>query len=109
MRRRVVLDECLPTQLTRELTTFEVQSAQRAGLAGMKNGKLLEAIAGRFDVFITIDGNLAYQQDLRDRLFGVVVLHAKSNRMPDLLPLLAELNAVIASITPGEVKEITFK
>lgn len=105
-RRRVVLDECLPAPLRHELGGFDVSTAQHAGLAGLKNGRLLAAIAGRFDVFVTIDGSLRYQQDLGGRLFGVVVIYARSNRMQDLVPLATALNAAIADVAVGQVVDV---
>jgi len=57
---RVLLDECLPKRLKRELAGHEVQTVPEAGWAGRENGELLQLAAGKFDAFITIDRSLAY-------------------------------------------------
>ena len=62
---RVVLDECLPKRLTRELAGHEARTVQQMGWSGISNGKLLYSIRGQFDAFITVDSNLAYQQICR--------------------------------------------
>lgn len=61
---RVLLDECLPRKLKQELGGHEVRTAQEEGWAGLKNGALLQAAAGRFDVLLTVDRNIAFQQNL---------------------------------------------
>jgi predicted nuclease of predicted toxin-antitoxin system len=64
----ILLDECLPARLCRDLPGHEVQTVPRAGWAGIKNGKLLRLIAesGKFKVFITMDKSLPQQQQLQD-------------------------------------------
>jgi hypothetical protein len=101
--RRVVLDECLPRPLIRDLPMFEVQTAQRAGFAGLKNGALLTAISGLFDVFVTVDQNLRHQQNLSSISFGIVVLSVPSNRLGDVRATLARLVPAIANVAPGQV------
>ena len=93
--KRVILDECLPKRLKILLDGHDVVTGPEAGNAGMKNGKLLEAIAGEYDVFVTIDSNLEHQQNLSGINFSIIVIHATSNRFADLEPLgPALLNAV---------------
>ncbi len=102
-QRRVVLDECLPRPIIRDLSMFDVQTAQRAGFAGLKNGALLAAIDGQFDVFVTIDQNLRHQQNLSSINFGIVVLSVPSNRLPYVRAMLPDLVPAIASVVPGQV------
>jgi hypothetical protein len=64
---RILLDECLPKRLAAELSGFEAATVPAAGYAGLQNGELLRGFGGNFDAFITIDGNLASQQNI-DRL-----------------------------------------
>lgn len=101
--RKVILDECLPKRLARLLPGHDVTTVPEAGLAGFKNGKLLAAIRGRCEVFLTIDANLEYQQNLGGLDFAVVVIHAKSNRLPDLEPLADDLRLAVATAAPGTV------
>jgi hypothetical protein len=103
-RRRVVLDECVPHPLRHSLRIHKAVTASFAGFAGLKNGQLMRANDGQFDVPVTLDGGLPHQQNLVGLSFGVIVLRARSNSMGDLLPLVPELLRVIASIAPGTVE-----
>ena len=104
--RRVIIDECLPRKLKRLLPRTEAQTVPEAGLAGFKNGKLLAAISGHFDVFVTIDANLEYQQNLSGLSFGIVVIHATSNRLADIELMGAELEAAVERVAAGEVLHV---
>ena len=102
---RILLDECLPARLRRDLPGHEVQTVPLAGWAGIKNGKLLRLIAdaGKFDVFLTMDKSLPHQQQLKDLPFAVVVLRAKSNRFDDTHPLMPQVIRRLAEFQPGHV------
>jgi hypothetical protein len=102
---RLILDENMPHPLTRLFPGHEVTTVQDIGLAGTKNGKLLAAIEGRFDVFITADKNLRYQQNLRDRTLAVVEL--PTNRLPALRPLFEKISLVAPSVAPGSYTVIS--
>ena len=84
---RVLLDECLPRRLKRELSGHEARTAPEMGWAGKRNGELLGLAVGHFDVFLTADRNLSYQQDPSLFDIAIVVLVARSNRLDDLRPL----------------------
>ena len=103
---RLLLDECLPRQLKRELEGHAVSTVPEAGLAGLKNGALLRRASGVFDVFITVDANLRFQQNLRGLAIGVVVLRAISNDVSDLIPLMPAARAALTTIGYGDIVEI---
>lgn len=104
---RVLLDEQLPRQLAPHLGGHEVRTVQQEGWAGLKNGELLtKAETARFQVFVTGDRNLEYQQNLRNRTIGVVVLAAPSNALEDLLPLVAETLDAVGIVAPGQVRRV---
>ena len=84
---RVLLDECLPRRLKRELVGHEARTSPEMGWANMRNGALLGLAVGQFDVFLTADRNLSYQQELGSFDIAVVVLVARSNHLDDLRPL----------------------
>lgn len=88
---RLLLDESLPWRLARLLVGHEVESMQRAGWAGVKNGELLKLAAAGYDAFITADQNLQYQQNLATLPLAVFVLAARSTALVDLAPLVPEL------------------
>jgi hypothetical protein len=73
------------------------------GWAGIKNGKLLALAQAQFDVFVTVDRNLSFQQHVPQFSLGVLVLTAPSNRLADLLPLVPILDIALAKATPGTV------
>jgi hypothetical protein len=100
---RVLLDECLPKRLATELSGHEVLTVPEAGWAGIKNGKLLSLIAKHFDVFITIDSNLRYQQRLQKVAFAVIILHAYSNKIEAIRPLIPAILGNLKSINPGNI------
>ena len=103
---RVLLDECLPRNLKSELAEHEVRTAQEQGWAGWKNGALLEAASGPFDVFLTVDRNIAFQQNLQGLRIGVVAMVAKSNRLKDLRPLMAQVRQALSRVQPGVVLKV---
>lgn len=94
---RLLLDESLPWRLARLLEGHEVESVQRAGWAGIKNGELLKLASSRFDAFITADQNIQYQQNLSALPLTVFVLAARSTAFSDLTPLAPELLRLLAA------------
>ena len=88
---KVLLDECVPRKLRRELAEHEVLTVTERGWSGLKNGKLLVLAEVEFDVFLTVDQNLRYQQNLKAFNIGVILLTARNNRLKTLLPLMPEV------------------
>jgi predicted nuclease of predicted toxin-antitoxin system len=104
---RVLLDEQLPRQLARFLTGHDVRTVQQECWAGLKNGELLDAAEGAaFDVLLTGDQNLQYQQNLTKRKIGIVVLSAPSNALEDLLPLVPSVLKAVRDVAPGQVVRV---
>jgi hypothetical protein len=67
VRRRVLLDECLPHDLRHAITGHDVETARFAGVAELTNGLLISDIEGRFDLPVTMDSSLPHQQNLAGR------------------------------------------
>jgi hypothetical protein len=89
------------------LPGHDCQSARYARLAGLKNGELLAAAENaKFDVFLTVDQGIEYQQNLSGRSIGIIIFRTKSNRLKDLLPHVPTCLAHIESIQPGEILRI---
>jgi hypothetical protein len=104
---KVLLDECLPRDLRKHLVGHDCQTVPHAGLSGKANGELL-ALAEQtgWQVLLTMDRGMPYQQNLAGRSISLVVIRAQSNRLPDLLPLVPAILATLPSLKPGEVKQI---
>ena len=101
---RVLLDEQLPRRLARELTRHDVATVQEQGWTGLKNGELLQRAADAgFEIFLTADQNLQFQQNLAGARLAVVVLVAKSIRLSDLLPLVPSTLEAIAKGRAGDI------
>jgi len=100
---KVFLDECIDWRLARDIIGHEVKTARQMGWTTITNGELLRLASEHFDVFITVDRNLAFQQNLVSLPIPVVVLRAKSNRLNDLRPLMPILLAKIDSLQLGAV------
>lgn len=88
---RILLDESLPRELRDELPGHDVRTVQEMGWSGFKNGDLIARARHEFDVFLTADQNLRYQQNLSTLTMAVAVLVAKNNRIETLRPLVPEL------------------
>ena len=104
---KILLDECLPRRLKDRFASHDCYTVPEALLAGKKNGELL-AIAERqgFEVFLTMDKGIEYEQNLSGRQIAVIVLRAQSNRLMDLVPLVDACLKQIRSIKPGQIARI---
>ena len=104
---QVLLDECVPRPLKRELPDYQVRTVVEMGWSGKKNGELLQLMSEEgFTVLLTTDRNLQYQQNLQQVGIAVVVMVASSNRLLDLIPLIPKVSNALAQITPGQVIEV---
>ena len=104
---RVLLDECVDRRLASALSGHVVSTVPQAGWAGVRNGELLTLAAQQFDVFLTVDRNLSFQQHLPRYEIAVVVVHASTNRLRDLLPLVPRILAALPTAKRGEVTSIS--
>ena len=104
---RILLDEQLPRQLAPYLKGHDVRTVQQQGWAGLKNGVLLEqAAAVGFEVFLTSDQNIEFQQNLKKAELFVVVLVALTNKLEDLLPLVPPVLVALKDPVPGRLVRI---
>ena len=103
---KVFVDECVDWRLSRDLIGHQVMTARQMGWTSIENGELLALTSEEFDVFVTVDRNLAFQQNPVGLRIAVMVLRAPTNRLADLRPLVPELLNAIASAKPGVVTMI---
>lgn len=104
---RILLDERLPRQLAPYFVGHDVRTTQEQGWAGLKNGALLrQALAPGFEVLVTGDKNLEFQQRLKASGLFVVVLGTPSNKIEDLLPRVPGALEAISRAKPGDVERV---
>jgi len=104
----IFLDECVPRPLKTHFIFHghSCQTVPEADLAGKTNGELLRLAQNRFEVFITLDKALAFQQNLTNLKISVLVVRAKTNQVIDLLPHVAECLSALDTIKPGEIRHV---
>jgi hypothetical protein len=104
---RILIDECIDERFRNSLPGHDCQIARDAGLAGLTNGELLTAAeTAKFDVSLTGDQGIEYQQNLNGRSIAIIIVRTKSNRLKDLLPRVSVCLAHIESIQPGQIVRI---
>jgi len=103
---KVFIDECVDWRLARDLVGHEVKTARQMGWSTIKNGELLAMAAREFEVFVMVDRNLSFQQNLPAFQIAVIVLRAPTNRLIDLRPLVPELLACIPAASRGAVSYV---
>jgi hypothetical protein len=100
---RVLLDECVTRYIKRDFTGHQVLTIEEAGFKGLKNGRLLQAASGKYDVLVTVDQNLQYQQNLKTLAIAIIVLKAERSTYPMLKPLMPQVLETLEKIKPGEM------
>jgi len=102
----ILLDECVPKRLARYFTGHTVKTVPQMGWATIKNGRLLALAEGRFDVFLTVDRNLSFQQPLTKFKVAVLVVSSPSNRFRDLQPLVPAILAALPRCKAGQLVRV---
>ena len=97
---RVLLDECSPAPIKRALRKLQISTVEDAGFKGLSNGDLIDAAEGAYDVIVTADKNLRYQQNLAGR--RIVIIELPSNSWPKLKSLMHLLEMTIMGAKPGD-------
>ncbi len=101
---KILLDECVPWPTFRLLTGHECRTAQQCGWGGFKNGQLLLRAEAEFDVFITCDQNLRYQQNLSGRT--IAILELSTNSLRRITAAAETIRSAIAQLKPGEFRAL---
>ena len=105
---KILIDECLPAPIIDSLIPFGhvCKTVREIGLGSKKNGELLALAEGQWDVLLTNDKNIKYQQNIKGRTISILILSANSNRLSDLLPLIPACARALLSIQSGQILEI---
>ena len=90
-----MLDECIPRKLKKTIHGHFVSTILEMGWTGKKNGELLRLAASKFDVFITIDQNIRFQQNLERALIPIILLRVKDNNFETFIPLLPKIHQAL--------------
>lgn len=103
---KILIDENLPRKLKEYLPGHECRTVTECGWAGTRNGELLLLAEPLFDVLLSLDKNIPYQQQLSSRRIAVLIVRARSNRIQDLLAFIPDCLTTLERIQPGEVIRI---
>ncbi len=103
---RILLDENFPADFAKLLVGHDTSNVHSHGWAGIKNGELLRRAQGMCDVFVTLDRNLEFQQNIKVLSFGVVVVRSRSNRIKDLSPHILDILHAAIEVRPGQVMTV---
>ena len=101
---RLLLDENFPADFAAQLIGHEILTVHKLGWDGVVNGELLRRARGNCDVFVTLDRNLQFQQNIKVLPFGIVVVQAVSNRIADLTPLVSAILNAAVKVQAGQVE-----
>lgn len=101
---RILIDECVPSIVKKRLPERELETVQAMGWAGIKNGELIGLADSEFDVFITSDKNLRYQQNLTQRNIAIILL--PSNQVPIVEKLLPRIDEILETIQQKDFVEV---
>lgn len=102
---KIILDENLPRALKRYLSAYEVTTVQEQGWAGVKNGELMVKIDGVYDIFITSDKNLKYQQNLTRK--SIAIIELPTNRLKILATIIGKILTEVESVSLGMYVQIS--
>jgi predicted nuclease of predicted toxin-antitoxin system len=103
---KLLLDECVTRRLKREFANHEVHTVDEAGFKGLENGDLLKAASGKYEVLVTVDRNLPYQQNISGLDIAILVLAAKRNSYVRLKPLMPRALIALESLKAGDISRI---
>src|SRR5881409_3238457 len=104
---RLLLDECVPRPLKRDLVGHQVSTVAEMGWSSKRNSELLGLVREhRFDAFLTVDQNLSFPQNLQAAGVAVLVVIARTNRVKELRPLVPTILQALGTLKPGTVVQV---
>ncbi len=104
---KILLDECLPLDFRHSFPGHDAHSVEWAGLKGKKNGELLrDAELAGYEVLLTVDQGIPYQQNLAGRKLSIIPIRSRTNQLEDLLPLREAILNALETMTPGRIVPI---
>ncbi|HKG97587.1 MAG TPA: DUF5615 family PIN-like protein [Pyrinomonadaceae bacterium] len=104
---KLLLDECVVRDLKRDLAEHEVSTVVEAGFGGLENGQLLRAAAGKYDVLITVDRHLPFQQNISSLQIAVLILISTGITYADLKPLVPKILNQLSTTHAGRIYRVS--
>ena len=104
---RLLLDECVPTDLQKEFVGHEILTIGEAGFKGLKNGELLQCAGKDFDVLVTVDKSIEYQHNRSKLPLAVLIILARSNKYESLLPLMPKALKALEAVKSKEIIKVS--
>ena len=104
---RILFDQGVPVPLRRHLSGYTVATAYERGWANLSNGDLIQAAESEFELLVTTDQNLRYQQNLTGRRIGILVL--PTTRWPEIQKNADRVLAAVNTMQPDEFRELDWK
>jgi hypothetical protein len=102
---KILLDEGVPKIIQSRLRNHSISNVEEMGWRGIKNGALLDLMAGEFQILITTDKNLPFQQNLKQRQISAIII--PTNDVPSVIEMLPQIESALATIAPGEFIALT--
>ena len=100
---KLLLDECVTKRLKSHLAEFEVRTVREMGWGGIKNGKLMAlCVENNFDLLLTIDKNLMFQQNLNKYSLTIVVIDSLTSKIEELIEYLPSFKSKIESFQKSQ-------
>jgi predicted nuclease of predicted toxin-antitoxin system len=96
---KILVDECLPLWLPRQLSGHDVKTVQQMGWSALKDSEILNRAESQFQVFLTADKNLKHQHNLKGHILAIIVL--PSNRLSIVKGLLPAIRAALLNVQLG--------
>lgn len=103
---RILFDQCVPKRLRRLLPGHWVRTTGEMGWGEYQNGRLLALAQSQFDVLLTVDKNIPYQQNMSGRPIALLIVDAKNNTVPTLATAMPAVLALLPTVLPGQVYRV---
>jgi len=100
---RILFDENVPRKFRSHLIGHSIATVQELGWSSLRNGELLRQANEQFDVLVTVDKNLRYQQNFTGLSIAVITILVRFNKLPFLIPMAPRILAALRTLTPGQV------
>jgi hypothetical protein len=105
---RLLLDECVPRPLLRDLAAHDAHHVVDMGWSSKRNGELLQLMLGaHFEALLTVDRHLPFQQNVRASGVGVVLVLSRTNRIKELRPMVPHILEALGRVRAGELVEVS--